>query len=315
MNQILLCRFHPLELGGNDSKRIQLQHRVVLAPLTRNRATEPGLTPSSVNAEYYSQRASQGGLLITEATYVSPSAAGYTGVPGIFTEDQVEGWKLVTQAVHAKGGVISCQLWHCGRVSTPGMSNHPLLRNTCVSASSVAIPKVRGKALTTITYNGVEEFIAPRALSIDDIQSVRQSYVNAARNAMRAGFDLVEVHAAHGYLIDQFLVDSVNRRTDSYGGSVANRSRLLLEVLGDLTDLLGPGKVAVRLSPTTRDSITYYGAVDSDPDALYGHAISALNSLPLAYILLTEPRWTGGFISKTEFCHVFFLFIFYCLLQ
>ena len=298
---------------------LRTQHRVVLAPLTRQRAAEPSLAPTAMNAEYYRQRASLGGLLISEATCISGEALGYPGVPGIWTDAQVAGWKAVTDAVHRQAASCAfvCQLWHVGRVAHPSFAQHPLLAREAedaaaasaggggaaaycapgVSSSAVPIPHHRtaGRVAKTLTYDGLVDCAPPRALAEDELPRVRADYVRAAKNAMRAGFDGVEVHAAHGYLLDQFLCDGVNARADGYGGSVANRCRLLFEVVRDVCRAVGAGRVGVRLSPTQPGSpFVYHGCADSDPHALYAHAVEGLNDFPLAYILFTEPRWTGS---------------------
>lgn len=303
--------FNPVSLqkGRPTPDAMTLKHRVVLAPLTRNRATEPGLCPHAAQVEYYSQRASPGGLLISEAVNISPEAVGYTSTPGIWTEEQVAAWRLVTDAVHAKGGRIFCQLWHTGRVSQPSFGTHPLLRASgrslpSVSASATAIVHPRtGKPGKTVTYDGVEATAVPRALHTAEIAvRLREDYREAAANAIRAGFDGCELHAAHGYLVDQFIQDGVNTgRTDQYGGSVPNRCRLLFELAEAISAEIGSHRLAVRLSPTTIDPTTgiqtqyYYGTTCTDPDDVYAHAVSGLNGFNLAYLLLTEPRWSGRF--------------------
>lgn len=294
--------FEAVQLGNGG---VTLSHRIVLAPLTRNRATEPSLCPHDLHRDYYSQRASPGGLLISEAVCISPEAMGYLSVPGIWSDEQVRAWRPVTAAVHAKGGRIFCQLWHTGRIAQPSFGEHPLLRRTgrplpSVSASAVRMvhPKT-GKPLPAETYKGAEESATPRALATSEIPRLVEDYAQAARNAVAAGFDGVEVHGAHGYLIDQFLQNGVNRRADEYGGSVENRCRLLGEVVQAVTRAVGPGRVSVRLSPTTVDPRTgrqnqlYFAASTSDPDAVYEHAVRSMNAFPLAYLLLTEPRWSG----------------------
>jgi N-ethylmaleimide reductase len=259
----------------------------------------------NLQVNYYSQRASPGGLLITEATIISPEAMGYPSVPGIWTDTQVAAWRKVTDAVHAKDGKIFCQLWHVGRVAHPSFGEHPLLQTSgrplpSVSASATVISHPKsGKPLRTMTYKGFEEHVVARPLRTDEIPRLIDDYVHAARMAMKAGFDGVELHAAHGYLVDQFLQDGTNQRCDAYGGSVENRCRLLCELVEATCNCLGPGRVSVRMSPTTLDPKTgrqnqlYYCAASTDPDAVYGHAVARMNDFPLAYLLLTEPRWTG----------------------
>jgi len=294
--------FEPLPLGGGA---ITLKHRVVLAPLTRQRASEPGMAPRGLCVEYYRQRASEGGLLISEAVNISAESCGYHSAPGIWTEEQVAAWRAVTDAVHAKGGYIFCQLWHTGRISHPSWAAHPLLAAAraegtpmpSVSASAIAAP---GKTLNAYPAGQIVPNAVPRALETDEIPRLVADYRHAARCAMRAGFDGVEVHAAHGYLLDQFLCSGTNRRTDAYGGSHENRCRLLMEVLSVVVEEAGAGRVAVRLSPTQPGAANFFGAEDEnimDANGLhvtYGYIVKRLNDLPLAYVLFTEPRWHGG---------------------
>ena len=299
--------FSALHTGKNKNGPVKLGHRIVLAPLTRNRGTEPNLCPHQDHVDYYSQRATAGGLLITEAVNISPEAVGYISVPGIWTEEQTVAWRAVTNAVHAKGGKIFMQLWHTGRIAHPSFGDHPLLKRSgkegmalpSVSASpSQMIHPKRKTPLPASTYQGAVEAAVPRELSMDEIPRLRQDYARAARNAMRAGFDGVELHAAHGYLIDQFIQDGVNKRTDAYGGSIENRCRLLCEVVQTLTETVGNGRLGVRLSPTTidpntgRQNQTYFAASCSNPDETYHYAVNAMNQFDLAYLLLTEPRWS-----------------------
>jgi N-ethylmaleimide reductase len=276
--------------------------------MTRTRADELTLAPTAQAAVYYAQRASRGGLVITEATHISPEAtpvwtiyqavrerSGH--VPGIWTDAQVDGWRAVTGAVHREGGLISCQLLHAGRVAQPGIGDHPLVRG-----SNLPLPPVSSSAVALRPgaeagdYNWDQPAATPRALETGEVARVIDDYVRAARNAVRAGFDYVELHAAHGYLVEQFLCDGINHRTDRYGGSIENRCRFLFDVVAALVAELGPGRIAVRLSPTAVDRATgrlhqtYFEAISSDPEALYDHAVSGLNAFPLAYLMLTEPR-------------------------
>jgi N-ethylmaleimide reductase len=262
--------------------RHQLAHRVVMAPLTRMRASEPGAAPSTLNADYYAQRASQSGLIISEASQISWQGKGYPRTPGIHSDEQIAGWKAVVDAVHAKGGVIFMQLWHTGRISH---SSHRNDRSLPVSASAVApAGQAFGAAFERLPYE------KPRSLEFDEIPGIVADYKRAARNALAAGFDGVELHGANGYLIDQFLQDRTNRRTDRYGGPIENRVRLLLEATEGLIDVCGADRVGVRLSP--------FGAVgdmaDSDPASLFGHAIEALSARQIAYLHLIEPRANAG---------------------
>eukprot|EP00571_Detonula_confervacea_P004306 CAMPEP_0172317910 /NCGR_PEP_ID=MMETSP1058-20130122/33267_1 /TAXON_ID=83371 /ORGANISM="Detonula confervacea, Strain CCMP 353" /LENGTH=462 /DNA_ID=CAMNT_0013032591 /DNA_START=130 /DNA_END=1518 /DNA_ORIENTATION=+ len=287
--------FRPLKVGAIGT----LSHRVVLAPLTRNRASEPGLVASPLAVQYYRQRASEGGLLITEATHISSESLAYPSTPGIWSVEQAEGWKKVTSAVHEKKGFLVCQLWHTGRVAHPDYASHPSnTKNyqTCVSSSAVGIVNRHGKPGKTVTYGGIKPHGVPSSLdSKTDIPRLCQDYKLAAQRAMDAGFDGVELHAAHGYLIDQFLNNGTNQRTDEYGGSVENRCRLLREVLDAIFEVCPSERVGVRLSPhdSPNGGNTYYGSKDTNPDLIYRHAIQTLDRLDLAYLLLTEPRWVG----------------------
>src|SRR5215470_14126705 len=240
---------------------IKLSHRVVMSPLTRNRARQPGNVPGEMNALYYGQRASAGGLIISEATQISQNGQGYPATPGIYSPEQVEGWRLVTDAVHKEGGLIVLQLWHVGRISHP---SHQPAGGIPVAPSAVA---PAGNAYTA-SWESVP-FGTPRALHLDEIPSVVAEYRSAARNALAAGFDGVEIHAANGYLLDQFLRDDTNRRTDRYGGSFENRARLLFEVLEAVGEVFGLERVGIRLSPLG----TFNDMRDSDPVALFSFVL------------------------------------------
>jgi len=271
--------FSPLKVGP-----FELKHRLVMAPLTRLRAARPSLAPRPLNAEYYAQRTTQGGLIIAEASPVMATGFGNPGVPGIYSDEQVKGWREVVDAVHAKGGVIFLQLWHVGRVSHSSLQPGGELP---VAPSAVAI----SPEFKAMTADGkVVPYETPRALETDEIPGVVAAYQQAARNAKAAGFDGVEVHGANGYLIEQFLQSHSNQRTDRYGGSIENRVRFLMEVTEAVVDVWGGDRVGVRLSP--------YGiANDSgepDPMPLYTHAIRSLNALGLAYLHFIEPRSSGA---------------------
>jgi len=267
MNEVNL--FSPYKLGD-----LELPNRMVMAPLTRNRAGD-GNVPGQLNATYYTQRVSAG-LIIAEATQVSPEGLGYPATPGIHSPAQVAGWKLVTDAVHQHGGRIFLQLWHVGRISHPDLQPDGALP---VAPSAIA-PTV-GQAAT---YEGMKPFVTPRALETSEIPGIVEQYRQGAKNALEAGFDGVEVHGANGYLLDQFLRDGTNKRTDEYGGSIENRARLLLEVTQAVTEVWGAGRVGVRLSP----SGTFNDMHDSDPLATFGYAAEALNRFGLAYLHLIE---------------------------
>lgn len=261
--------FTPIQLG-----RYLLPNRVVMAPLTRNRAGE-GNVPQALNATYYRQRA-HAGLIITEATQVAPQGVGYPSTPGIHSQAQVEGWKNVTNAVHEQGGRIFLQLWHVGRISHPSLQPNGELP---VAPSAIA---PAGEAMT---YEGMQPFVTPRALDTEEIPGIIEQYRQGAKNALEAGFDGVEVHGANGYLLDQFLRDGSNKRTDAYGGSAANRARLLLEVTEAVIGVWGADRVGVRLSPSN----TFNDMSDSDPRSTFGYAIEQLNQFGLAYLHLLEP--------------------------
>lgn len=267
--------FDPIKIGD-----IVLANRIVMAPLTRNRALA-GNVPGPLSVDYYRQRASAG-LIIAEASQISPSAQGYLDTPGIHSPEQVAGWRLVTDAVHAAGGRIVLQLWHVGRIS------HVSLQPDGVAPVSSTGRRADTK---TFTRDGFVDVSEPRALRDDELPGLVDDYRRAARNAIDAGFDGVEVHAANTYLLEQFLRDSVNDRSGPYGGSVANRARLLLDVVRAVSAEIGAGRVGVRLSPLT----TFGGSapVDSDPQALYGYVVEQLAPFGLAYLHVIEGE-TGG---------------------
>ncbi|HEY7986139.1 MAG TPA: alkene reductase, partial [Methylophilaceae bacterium] len=261
--------FTPVKLG-----RMQLPNRIVMAPLTRNRAAMPGNIPQDMNVTYYTQRASAG-LIITEATPISAMGHGYPATPGIHTAQQVSGWKKVVDSVHAKGGRIVLQLWHVGRISHPSL----LPKNAVPVAPSAVKPA--GQAFT---YQGLQDFVTPRALNTGEIEGVINEYRLAAQNALQAGFDGVEVHSANGYLLDQFLRDTTNKRFDQYGGSLANRSRLLEEVVATVCKVWGGDRVGVRISPIN----PFNDIHDSNPQALFNHVADVLNPFNLAYLHVVE---------------------------
>ena len=270
--------FDPLSLGD-----LTLAHRVVLAPLTRMRSTQPGDVPNALNALYYAQRATPGGLLISEATQISLEGKGYPATPGIYSPEQVAGWRIVTDAVHAKGGFLFAQLWHVGRISHS--SHHPQ-QGLPVSASAIA--PTDGKVLTASFQQA--DFETPRALAVEELPRIVAEYVHAARCAQQAGFDGIELHSANGYLLDQFLEDGVNHRTDAYGGSIENRARLLLEVVDAVIAVWGAGRVGVRLSPWGK----FNSMSDSNPLALFTYVLEQLAARGIAYAHLVEPRANGG---------------------
>ena len=274
--------FSPARLG-----RTELKNRIVMAPLTRNRAAMPGNVPQDINVTYYAQRASAG-LIITEATPISPMAHGYPALPGIHTAAQVAGWKQVVEAVHAKGGKIYMQLWHVGRISHP-----TLLPDHAVPVAPSAI-KPAGQAFT---YTGLQDYVTPRALATEEIPGIIEDYRRAAEMALQAGFDGVEVHGANGYLLDQFLRDSTNQRTDQYGGSIANRTRLLIEAVATVSKVWGADRVGVRLSPINQ----FNDIRDSNPEALFHHVVEALNPFNLAYLHVVEVGMSADAPQSLDF--------------
>ena len=270
--------FSPLQIGP-----YHLKHRVVLAPLTRMRAARPSLAPRPLNAEYYAQRATPGGLLIAEASPVMATGFGNPGVPGIYSEQQIAGWREVVDTVHAKGGIIFLQLWHVGRVSHSSLQPGGVLP---VAPSAVAIPA----DLKTVAADGqVVSYETPRALETSEIPGLVEAYRQGAANALKAGFDGVEIHGANGYLIEQFLQSHTNLRTDQYGGSIENRTRFLMEVTKAVIEVWGADRVGVRLSPYGVAN----GSGEADPMPLYSHAITSLDPLGLAYLHFIEPRSSG----------------------
>jgi N-ethylmaleimide reductase len=261
--------FSPFELGP-----LQLPNRVVMAPMTRNRAGR-GNVPGPLNAAYYAQRAGAG-LIISEATQISPQGVGYPGTPGIHSPEQVAGWKGVADAVHAAGGRMFLQLWHVGRISHPSLQPDDALP---VAPSAIA---PEGQAMT---IEGMKPFVTPRALETEEIAGIVEDYRRAARNARDAGFNGVELHGANGYLIDQFLRDRSNRRTDRYGGTALNRARFLIEVVEAIVGEWGAERVGVRLSPTN----PFNDMADSNPAATLATAVAELNRFGLAYLHVVEP--------------------------
>ena len=268
--------FDPLQAGD-----LHLANRIAMAPLTRNRS--PNAVPGDLTATYYAQRASAG-LLITEATAISHQGQGYADVPGLYAPEQIAGWKKVTSSVHAAGGKIVVQLWHVGRVSHTDLQPG--------NAAPVAPSAIQANTKTVLIKDGVPTFTPtsmPRALDAEEIPGIVQDYRHAARNAIASGFDGVEIHAANGYLIDQFLKTGANQRTDAYGGSIENRARLLLEVTHAITEEIGGGRTGIRLSPVTPAN----DIVDADPQPLFEHVVRQLGPLGLSYIHVIEGA-TGG---------------------
>ncbi|MDT9580527.1 alkene reductase [Stenotrophomonas indicatrix] len=266
--------FQPYPLGP-----LTLANRIVMAPLTRNRAGE-GLVPSPLASTYYAQRASAG-LIITEATQVSAQAQGYQDTPGLYTQDQIDGWRTVTDAVHARGGHIFVQLWHVGRISHVDLQPG--------NAAPVSASALRAQTKTFVN-NGFVDVSEPRALDIDELPAIVDDFRQAAANAIAAGFDGVEIHGANGYLLEQFIKDGANQRTDAYGGSVENRARLLLEVTAAVAGEIGADRTGVRISPVSPANAI---STVSDPQPQYDYIVDQLSALGIVYLHVVEGA-TGG---------------------
>ncbi|HEY6773941.1 MAG TPA: alkene reductase [Oxalicibacterium sp.] len=260
--------FTPIRIGD-----LELPNRIIMAPLTRSRAVGGGRVPNALMAQYYEQRASAG-LILSEATAVMPQGVGYADTPGIWSDEQVEGWKLVTNAVHAKGGKIFLQLWHVGRISDPVFLDGDL---------PVAPSAIQPKGHVSLV-RPQREYVTPRALELDEIPGIVAAYRKGAENAKKAGFDGVEVHGANGYLLDQFLQDGSNKRTDAYGGSIENRARLMLEVTDACIAVWGADRVGMHLAPRG-DS---HDMRDSDPLATFGYVAKELGKRGIAFICARE---------------------------
>lgn len=260
--------FSPVKVGSYT-----LPNRMVMAPMTRLRAIDS--VPQPLMATYYAQRVSAG-LIVTECTMVSPLSLGYMNCPGIYSSEQVAGWREVTEAVHANGGRIFLQLWHSGRVSHPALlgGELPVAPSPVAATGSLHTPE------------GKRTLETPRALETHEIPEIVEQFRKGAENALAAGFDGVELHGAFGYLIDQFLQDGSNQRTDEYGGSIEKRSRFLLEVVEAVSSVWGADRVGIKLSPSN----TFYGMFDSNPKATFGYVIDALNRFGLGYLHLMEPN-------------------------
>ncbi len=267
--------FQPVRIGD-----IELGNRIVMAPLTRSRADEPAgdIPGSAMNIEYYTQRAGAG-LIISEGTQVSPAGKGYMATPGIYSEAQIEGWKKITAAVHAAGSKIIAQIWHVGRITHPALTG-----GLAPIAPSPVKPNV-----VAYTHQGKVEVPVPHVLTVAEIAAVVNEYRQGAANAIAAGFDGVEIHGANGYLVDQFIRDSTNQRTDEYGGSVENRCRFALAVVDAVVAEIGAGRVGIRLSPVT----PFNDLSDSNPQAVFGHLIEQLSQRGIAFIHMIEGS-TGG---------------------
>ncbi|CAO2163100.1 unnamed protein product [Urochloa humidicola] len=273
--------FSPYEMP-----RFRFSHRVVLAPMTRCRA--PRAVPGPALAEYYAQRSTEGGLLISEGTIISPAGPGFPRVPGIYNEEQIDAWKKVVDAVHAKGAIFFCQLWHVGRAS------HQVYQPGSAAPISSTDKPISSRWRILMPDGSYGTYPTPRRLATSEIPEIVEQYRQSAINAIKAGFDGIEIHGAHGYLIDQFLKDGINDRTDEYGGSLSNRCRFLLEVTRAVVSAIGADRVAVRVSP----AIDHLDANDSNPMQLGLAVVDRLNALQqeagrLAYLHVTQPRYTA----------------------
>ncbi|MDN3648041.1 alkene reductase [Reinekea marina] len=277
-SELMSNLFQPLNVGDYT-----LKNRIIMAPLTRSRANNPGRIPNELMVKYYRQRASAG-MILTEATSVTPMGVGYPDTPGIWTNEQTEGWKPITQAVHEQGGNIFMQLWHVGRISDPCYLGGELP----VAPSAIAAPG------HVSHVRPLKDLVTPRALSIEEIKNLQNIYRQAAENAKEAGFDGVELHAANGYLFDQFMHESSNKRTDEYGGSIENRVRLLLEIVDVLIEVWGAGKVGVHLAPASDGA----GLEDSDPQALFSYVAKQLSTRNIAFIFAREDTREENTVGK-----------------
>lgn len=272
----------PVQVGA-----LSLKHRIVMAPLTRSRSRQPGDVPGDLMVEYYTQRASDCGLIISEATPVSQLGHGWFGAPGIYTDEQVSGWRKITDAVHAKGGLIFAQLWHTGR-----SANVESLKGATPVSASVNAAYWEDEGNLTSTPSGWQRVSPHRALEVLEIKDIVEDFRAAAVRAIEAGFDGVELHSGNGYLPDQFLQDVSNKRTDGYGGSIDNRARFLLEVVQALVSVFGGDRVGVRIAPDGK----WNGMGDSKPEALFGYVAEQLNRFGLAYLHIIEPRVKGNVV-------------------
>ncbi|WP_421181804.1 alkene reductase [Aeromonas enteropelogenes] len=279
--------FCPLRLG-----QLHLNNRIVMPPMTRSRASQPGDVANAMMATYYAQRASAG-LIISEGTQVDPMGKGYAWTPGIHSAEQVAGWRLVTDAVHAKGGTMFAQLWHVGRVTHPdNIGGAQPLSSSAIKAEGVKVFVDNGNDTP-----GFVETVTPRAMTREDIAMVIEQFRQAARNAMQAGFDGIELHAANGYLINQFLDSESNARTDQYGGSLENRLRFLKEVTEAVGREIGMARVGVRLAPLT----TLNGTVDANPQETYLAAARMLGELGIVYLHIAEADWDDAPLMAESF--------------
>ena len=267
-----------------------LRNRIVLPPLTRSRSSQPGDIANELMAEYYTQR-SGAGFMVTEGTQIEPRGQGYAWTPGIYSEEQVQGWRKVTDAVHAQGATIFAQLWHVGRVSHTSLQPN--------GDAPVAPSAIRADAVSVFIETGpgqgaLAEPSEPRALTTEEVEELVQLYKQAAKNAKAAGFDGVELHCANGYLVNQFISEHTNQRTDKYGGSLENRLRFLKEITQAVSEVMGADKVGVRFAPlfeSTSEDRVYLGLVESDPQQTYVEAVKTVNEIGIAYVSLAEADW------------------------
>ncbi|WP_333918732.1 alkene reductase [Vibrio crassostreae] len=267
----------PIQLGN-----IELKNRIVMPPMTRSRATQPGNSANDMMAAYYAQRASAG-LIIAEGTQISPMGQGYAWTPGIYSDEQIAGWKKVTDAVHEKGGVIFAQLWHVGRVTHPdNIGGEQPISSSAIKAENVKVFIDNGT-----DEPGFVDVVEPREMTKEDIKEAVEQYRQAALNAIEAGFDGIELHAANGYLINQFIDSEANNRSDEYGGSIENRLRFLGEVVEAMVEAIGADRVGVRLAPFT----SLNGTVDATPVETYTAAAVYLNLYKIVYLHIAEVDW------------------------
>lgn len=280
--------FSSVELGPYT-----LKNRIVMPPLTRSRSTQPDNIPNDLMATYYAQRASAG-FMVTEGTQIEPRGQGYAWTPGIHSAAQIEGWKKVTQAVHAKGGIIFAQLWHVGRVSHTSLQPNEAKP---IAPSAITADNVKVFIETGPGQGALSEPSTPRALSTDEVSELVNMYAQAAKNALEAGFDGVELHCANGYLVNQFISEHTNVRDDQYGGSLTNRLRFLKEIVAAVSAVVGADRLGVRFAPlfsSTDETRVYLGLVESDPQNTYIEAIKVLEQAGIAYLSIAEADWNNA---------------------
>lgn len=278
----------PTKLGGKT-----LKNRIVLPPLTRQRAAQPGDVATDLMAQYYAQRASAG-FMVSEGTQITPGGQGYAWTPGIYSPAQIAGWRKVTNAVHAEGGIIFAQLWHVGRVSHTALQPDGAAP---VAPSAIQASKVKAFIETAPGAGTLVDPSMPRALTVAEIGALVDLYAKAARNALAAGFDGVEIHAANGYLVNQFISAHANHRTDAYGGSLQNRLRFLAEIVDAVAAVVGPDRLGVRFTPlfsSTDQDRVYIGLVEEDPHATYIEAVKVLERAGVAYVSIAEADWDNA---------------------